>query len=171
MRIAFSGKKGVGKTSIADELVKNFGFKKFSFATELKIICQHLFPNVMKLDKELHRHVLQMVGQMMRKVESNVWVDLVLNKVNKMNPLTNIVLDDLRYLNEFFALRNNRFILIRVERHEDLRIKSGYNINDDHSSETALDGVPRQNWNLILKNNEDINHVIQILIKEVLKNE
>lgn len=55
MILAVAGKKGAGKDTLADALVKRFKFKKISLADELKTMCSEVFkyPNTHNYDPTL----------------------------------------------------------------------------------------------------------------------
>lgn len=121
-KLAFYGPASSGKTWSANYLVQNHNFVRVAFADKLKEIASDLFHVTGKNGAD--RKVLQDLGQKMREIQPDVWVDYLLNTVNeyegtlnrwqfKDNP-TGIVLDDLRYVNESIALRNAGFKLVYV---------------------------------------------------------
>ena len=57
------------------------------------------------------RVLLQKLGQNMREIDKDVWVNAVINKVDKCE---NIVIDDLRLPNEWYALKSKNFTIIRL---------------------------------------------------------
>jgi len=148
--LAFSGKAGCGKTTIAKNL-EVFGFTRLSFATRLKEISQELFPKIMSKKKEELRPTLQLFGCFCRLIESSCWINIVIEKLDKLNPKNRIVIDDMRFLNEFDALRWLGFKLIRVHRSKALRRTWGYNVDDEHPSEKELDHITT--WDLKVVNN------------------
>ena len=144
--IGFSGKAGCGKSTIAKGLIEGYEFIRLSFAAELKSLCMKYFPSLMAEHKEQYRKLLQWVGDGFRQWNSNVWVNFVIQEVNHhliAHPAhaPRIVIDDLRYKNEFWSLENLGFLLVRVERDPALREKWGYNVNDTHISEVDLDDL------------------------------
>jgi len=145
--IALSGKAGCGKSTIAKNLVKHHGFVRMAFAKRLKEISKELFPEIMKAPKEEHRKLLQLFGSFCRLLQPDCWIQIV---VNQIHDLDRVVIDDVRFPNEFQVLRKLGFILVRIERSDDLRRPWGYNVNDPHPSETDLDLV--ESWDLVLPN-------------------
>lgn len=136
MKIGLSGKAGCGKSTIADSLIKHYGFKRYSFAAKLKEICNEMFPSILALPKAEHRWLLQKVGtEWFRSVDSEVWVKYLIRHVSGEN----IIVDDVRFKNEADALREAGFLIVRVERDKELRGAWGYNVEDSHTSETDLD--------------------------------
>lgn len=153
--VAFSGKAGCGKSTIADRLIANYGFVKFSFAENLKALAWTYFPSIMSMKKEVFRKLLQEIGELFRKWNPDVWVNIVVSYVNShllAHPDTRIVIDDLRYENELHALKLLGFQCIRIERDPELRRKWGYNVDDPHQSEIQLDQC--EDWDLIITNND-----------------
>lgn len=119
MRIAFYGPMCSGKTYCAEYLVKTHGFYKIAFAAKLKEVAANLF-NVHNKDGR-SRIVLQQLGQKMREIDPNVWVNLAIGNLPDNPDMDLIVIDDLRYVNEAVALRAKGFVLIRVEAIEEVR--------------------------------------------------
>jgi len=153
--IGLSGKSGCGKSTIADALIKNYGFEKYSFAKRIKEICEELFPELMKQDKESKRWVFQKFGtEYCRSIKHDVWVDIVIQQIRQAQPryTERIIVDDVRFLNEFLKLQRNGFKLIRIERNDELRAKFGYNVKDKHPSERQLDDLKVSWWDLVVHN-------------------
>jgi hypothetical protein len=121
-RIAFYGPMCSGKSWCANYLVNNQGFRKVAFADKLKEIAYQLY-GVAGKDGE-SRTVLQDLGQHLRKIDEDVWIKYALSEIQRIerwgekmrefeNPIS-IVLDDLRYINEAQALKDNGFKLVLV---------------------------------------------------------
>ena len=83
VRIAFSGKMQVGKTTSADYLVRRYGFVKLSFAGKLKEIAHDLFPEQFEKG-EKPRKLLQDLGIKMREIDEDVWARYVIRKVESL---------------------------------------------------------------------------------------
>jgi len=115
VRIAFSGKMQVGKTTSADYLVQRYGFIKLSFAGKLKEIAKDLWPEQFECDQK-PRKLLQDLGMKMREIDQDVWVNYVLRIVRSLPKESNIVIDDLRFMNEYKALKNEGFVVVLVLR-------------------------------------------------------
>lgn len=112
-KLAFYGPASSGKTWSADYLVKNHNFVRVAFADKLKEIAAELFNVYGKNGAD--RKVLQDLGQKMREIEPDVWINHLLSTVAFYEThREGIVLDDLRYTNEADALRNAGFKLVYV---------------------------------------------------------
>jgi len=91
--IAISGKMGSGKTTLADELLKQVlehspnesHASKVSLATPVKQVAYDYF--LMPSD-EKDRELLQQIGQQFRQIKDSVWVDLLLNHVQGLSDTT-----------------------------------------------------------------------------------
>ena len=116
-KIAIMGKAGAGKDLVADYLKSWHGYEKFTFAEGLYDICQDYY-NMETKDRAL----LQDVGAKMREVDSNVFVNRLFNKMKDCES-DKIVVSDVRFINEYNALRDAGFIFLRVEASLETRIK------------------------------------------------
>lgn len=118
MNFAIAGYAGSGKSQAADYLVKKYGYTKLSFADGIKKIDNELFNR----DGIKSRSRLQKIGEYMRAIDSDVWINDVLNRVELLSD-KDIVIDDLRRENEFYALRDEGFFSLKIIADEDIRIK------------------------------------------------
>lgn len=140
MRIALCGKMGSGKSYIAKLFSEKYNCKIISFAGRVKKLANELFDM-----KEKDRNLLQNLSQKIKEIDKNVWVNVVKKEINKYE---NVVIDDLRFPNEYQMLRDLDFIVIRLNIDRDIRIDrlSGKykNFKDhlqamEHVSETLLE--------------------------------
>jgi len=116
--IAFVGRQGSGKSYQASQLVKERGFKKLSFADPLREIAFNIigmdFEEGMKKYDELKRteiinglnfrNILENLGASVRKFDEDFWARALVKNIQET--ASNIVIDDMRYPNEFIAIRN-----------------------------------------------------------------
>jgi dephospho-CoA kinase len=138
-RLAFSGKSCSGKSTLARYLCERYGFCEHSFAFKLKEVVAELF-NVVGKDRDK----LQRFGEYARRVDSYVWVRKLVERLPRDK---NVVVSDVRYMNEVVALKELGFRIVRLEldEHEQERRykrKYGVALDDEranHVSETALD--------------------------------
>lgn len=166
MYIAISGKQGSGKSTLADEFVTRFGFKKVSFAKALKELAMKEYGLTWEqaFGAEKDRELLQKLGKEKRDINPDYWVNVVLNEIAD-DPEQDYVLDDLRFLNEFYHLRDYGFIMVRIDSAEEVRRERLPNTfgNPGDISETDLDSVQRPDliefedekpsWDVFIKNN------------------
>lgn len=116
--IALIGRQGSGKTFQANKLVNERKFMKLSFADPLREIAFNVigmdFDEGMSKYAELKqteivnglnfRNILENLGASVRKFDKDFWARALVTKVN--NTQENIVIDDMRYPNEYVALKN-----------------------------------------------------------------
>src|SRR3972149_7334744 len=159
--IGITGCKFNGKDTMADYIVKKYGYEKMSVADPLKNICKILFgfndEQLYGSKKEVvddrwgvtPRDMLQYIGtDMFRKMmgkkipelnkndEGGFWVKCLTEQIKiklKTNPSCKIIIPDIRFQNELDAIKklNNNLII---------RIKRPSIINKDfHESEKNID--------------------------------
>ena len=174
MKIAISGKQGSGKTTLANEFLNKYFFTKCSFANKVKEIAVDLFN--LSVDEAYgenkDRVMLQQIGKNMRDIDNDVWINYLIRRIKNIEQDANrkhqhIIIDDVRYKNEFDALKKAGFIMIRIECPEEerkRRLGDCFN-NPEHQSETDLDGVKHpivkqeesdRAWDVVIVNNENI---------------
>lgn len=142
LRIAFTGIAGSGKTTAARVLENEFGFRRTSIATPVKILTGLIMHTIddfigwtpswtegepwtaravddAKRDNPGIRSLLQVVGTDIGRemYGRDVWVNQVSETLDRSS-LPRIVVDDLRFPNEADVLRESDFIIIRLERDE-----------------------------------------------------
>lgn len=158
--IGIVGHAQSGKDTIADYLVKNYGFTKLSFATKVKKITKSLFniPNNTAKTTQLplwgmtYRDLLQQVGSKLREIHPDIWVNPIIGEILVCNIFgnssENFAISDVRYLNELNAIRQEGGKLIKIIRTNfvtDLTIEE-----EKHPSETELNNVPNSEFNLVI---------------------
>lgn len=145
LRLAFGCQKRVGKDTACEYLKKQHGGHILSFAQPLYEIMNST-QNKLNLPKKKNREFLRMVGMWARKQNEDVWVDYLINQLNKIPIENNVFISDVRFENEMEALKDNGFTLIRILRFPD-------NLDDIHISENSLLNA---DWNLEIENNGTI---------------
>tara|TARA_Y100001970_G_C14191083_1_gene835435 strand:+ start:172 stop:729 length:558 start_codon:yes stop_codon:yes gene_type:complete len=157
MKIAVTGKMCSGKTTLCNYLCElEPRFKIFSFGKKVKQVASDLF----QMDPMVKdRTLLTSIGQKMREIDQDVWVNYV---IKQCKDVEYCLVDDLRYQNEYEALVKNGFKIIQLNISDELqeeRIKQVYpdNYKDhlknrDHASEkntfqwlSVSDGVSDNN--------------------------
>jgi hypothetical protein len=157
MKIAFVGKAGSGKTTIAKELQARHAFRKFAFADKLKEIATMLKGAPLNKFEFRDRELLQKLGtEIGRNYDPDIWIkhidkdikDFIAECTKKYESipkedremfvnLPKIVIDDMRFLNEAAWAKNNRFIIIRIN-------GRGYNLKSElanHRSEIEQEQI------------------------------
>lgn len=116
--IAFIGRQGSGKSYQARRLEKERGFKRLSFADPLREIAFNTigleFAEGMAKYDELKRteivnglnfrNILENLGSSVRKYDVDFWVNALITTIR--NSTEDIVIDDMRYPNEYDLLRS-----------------------------------------------------------------
>ena len=145
LRIAFTGKTRTGKTTSANYLLRTYGFTKISFTGKL-IECAHEFFPEQFEKGEKPQQLIQELGAKMREIDRDVWVKYVTKRVEKLPKETDIVIDDMKFPNEYEAVKSLGFLVVRL----------------DPSNEDELP------YDVLLKNDgkvEDLYHKLDALIR------
>ena len=131
MKIAVTGKMCSGKTTLCNYLCElEPRFQIFSFGKKVKDVASDLF----NMDPQIKdRTLLTSIGQKMREIDKDVWVNYV---INQCKDVEYCLVDDLRYQNEYEALVKNGFKIIQLNISDELqeyRIRNIYPLNyEDH---------------------------------------
>lgn len=149
--IALAGKAGAGKSTAADLLVE-LGYEKRSFATPLKNIAATLWGEPGRTDRDK----LQKLGVAVREIDPDAWANLLVKSCRcplmsttpYSSPQPPVVVDDLRFPNEYWALKAEGFVIVRIGAEPNRRVdrlKANGKWQDerqlDHISELALDAL------------------------------
>ena len=171
IKIALTGKAGVGKDTFADYLVKYHGFVKIAFADPLKDTLKNLFNFS---HEQLYGHLKEVVDEEWnvspREVMQKFGTDIIRDQFTKIFPQlkldkdsfwihrlgktldTNkserIIVTDARFDNEIEFLKERGFGILRITRNN---LKSSSITS--HSSEN---GVTEKNYNHIIDNNGSV---------------
>ena len=155
MKIAVTGKMCSGKTTLCNYLCElEPRFEIFSFGKKVKDVASDLF----KMDPLIKdRTLLTSIGQKMREIDSEVWINYV---VQQCSTKEFCLIDDLRYQNEYEALVKNGFKIIQLNISDELqekRIKDIYpqNYNDHLNNRNHLSELNTFQW---LENTIDGSH-------------
>jgi hypothetical protein len=120
--VLLSGYIGAGKDFIADYLVNMKGYYKFSFADSLKDFTskKYSFPKAFCYTHEgkempytfengdivTIRDLLILEGAEQRKINENVWIDYIIERILKETPEdAKIVISDFRFPNEYYEMK------------------------------------------------------------------
>lgn len=142
--IALAGGMGAGKSTVADYLANQYAYEKVKISEPIYEIAEKLRgPEAGK-----NRALLQDLGAKLCEIDSVVWINYYVRMVESAPAGVRIVNDTLRFRNEYWALKNADFVLVRVLAPEAVRVdrlqKIG-RIQDldrlHHVSETDLIGA------------------------------
>lgn len=155
----------VGKDTAAEYLEKKYPgkVKRVAFADKLKQVCMLLFGLSYEQcygSKEVKeaidprygmspREIMQKVGEGMRKIYPNIWVDTVFYTTipeHQKEGYDCFVVSDVRYPNEGDKIHAEAGTLIKV-----LRDEGGVEVGSEHSSETAMKDYT--DFNFVIENN------------------
>jgi hypothetical protein len=156
--IALIGKIGSGKDTAAAGLIAGHGYSRVAFADPLKsmvveadpivqyepsgcgplpvhlsdVLRRMSFESAKRTYPEVRR-ALQRIGQGVRKIDPDYWVNLALKQIEIFRVFgLPVVVTDVRYPNEVKALAEQGFLTVRV-------ISDRQDNSGTHESETALD--------------------------------
>lgn len=76
--VGLSGKMYSGKTTLAKRIEEEYGSRRLSIADEVKAVAETLFG--MK-PQQKDRKLLQAIGQTMRTIREDVWIDILLKNI------------------------------------------------------------------------------------------
>ena len=168
MKIAIAGKMCSGKTTLCNHIIDHYPHHiKKSIAGKVKEIATEMFGM-----KEKDRKLLQQIGTQFRTIDNNVWINYVVK-----DNLPNVIIDDLRYLNEAKILKENGWYIIRININEKLqteRIKQTYNNWEDHiqninhESELEIDQMDKY-VDLDIESNYDSSRLILSIFNMLVK--
>jgi len=167
MKIAIAGRMASGKTTLAQELVKDFQRNGqeasiVSLAGKVKEIATDLFGMT-----EKNRPLLQQIGMKMREIEPDVWLDYVINIADEEQAKGNIVIvDDVRFVNEAEKLYQKGWKVIRIAVDEETqmeRLKKTYSDweihweNRNNPSEKEVDMIDLSVINVNIRAEDTLN--------------
>lgn len=116
IRYAFLGPMASGKTTSALKLIEAFpDVEKLSFAAPVKEIATDHFGMTTK-----DRSLLQIIGMTGRILDPETWVNKL---VSRIEPNKSYVVDDVRFPNEWLALRNLGFITVWLDVSKEERVR------------------------------------------------
>lgn len=155
----------VGKDTAAEYLEKKYPgrVKQVAFADKLKQVCMLLFglsheqcygsreikETVDPRYNLTPREIMQAVGEKMREVFPNIWVDTVFYTTipkHQKEGFDCFVASDVRYPNEGDKIRDEAGALVKV-----LRDAGGVSVGAEHSSETSMKNY--KNFDFVIENN------------------
>lgn len=146
--IALSGAQGSGKTTLAKEL----GGKIMKFADPLYdmhgLILETLKIYGVQIEPgKVYGPLLQYLGTEFgrKQIDENIWADILDRTISScVHPF--IIVDDMRFENEFNMLKSKGALMVRLECPEDIRKTRAakWRPQVDHPSEVGLDHLVGQ---------------------------
>lgn len=148
--IGIHGKMHSGKTTAANYLIDCHGYVRMSFGDTLKEAANMIFNIPMtelysEKKSKYTRDVLQKLGtECCRALDPDVWVKALERKLlerNKIDHKSKIVIDDVRFKNEAYTLKNiwnATMIKLQLNYENDVTTE----IHTKHQSEIDLDSMP-----------------------------
>ena len=179
MKIAVCGRMRSGKDTLANRLVEEYGFKEFKFSQGINEIINKYFPEHAFSENRPRKHQ-QFIGQGMRQLDKDVWVNYTLSYVEEYlaehGDNADVVISDLRQENEARILRQNGFTIVNVYAFDDIRLQRIIDAGDIfaeetffHETEMSVDDIACDFW---VSNNDGIEEFecrIDNLIKSLKK--
>lgn len=173
--IALCGRMGAGKTTAANYLVERFGYQRIGFADAVRDVAARVYGEAARQD----RQKLIDIGMGMREIDPDIWVKAHQTQFEIVQSMghTPVVVDDLRFPNEWWALKEGDFVIARVAAERLYRVNrlkaSGKWQNEEqleNPSETALDGYVGDHI-LFNQGTRDVlqNAVVEMLYQEAAK--
>lgn len=160
--IGLCGKKGSGKTYIANHMHQEYGANICRFADTLKSMMKVMGLSDREINGDLKevpckilsgktpRYAQQTLGTEWGRdlIDENIWVNIGINKALQYDGIA--IFDDVRFPNEIKAIHENGGVVAWVER------DSIYNGEDQHASEVS---VSPADCDIFLDNTVDTNLV------------
>ncbi|HOT75515.1 MAG TPA: AAA family ATPase [Candidatus Wallbacteria bacterium] len=119
--IIIIGKMGAGKDTLAEILVKNYGYTQTSIAGRLKQIAELLYADVFAVgDRNQKRVILQKLGDLLRSQNINIFNEALIREIEtkKMGP---VVISDVRYSMEYDFFVSRGFIPVKISIDDSVR--------------------------------------------------
>lgn len=164
MKIAITGKICSGKSTLANKLKNILKLEKYSFANNVKKYAKEIFEMEYK-----DRKLIQDFAEKMKEIDNNIWIKQLDKEIKDK---IHIVIDDLRFENEYKYLKKNKYYIIKlvidknqqIKRIEDLYKDKAYEHLErlEHISECNIDKL---NADLTI-NTEDVD--IKTILKTII---
>lgn len=149
--IALMGPMGSGKSTIADILVENYGFRQYAFGDAVKYV-SHKYFDCGNFDAYIEgklehkpRSLYQKVGQKLREFDEDIWIKTLEYKLSQHFSSTNmpVVIDDLRQPNERLWALEKGIPVIRVYTSKGIRLQRLKNRGDIFEEENLYHDTER----------------------------
>lgn len=185
IKIAISGKANSGKNTVATLLGTYIRYKDadildtktFAFADPIKEMVMQMLPmterRILWGPSELritkvpnsevtYRQLLLDLGKLGRSYDPNIWINATVHMANFFAQTGIAIIADVRFKNEFQAMKNEKFFLIRV-----IRPNCAQTSTSNDISEVDLDDIPDSAFHCVLVNDGSMTD-LQDKIREIV---
>lgn len=196
-RIAISGKANSGKNTLATTIFtqiqkhypdkEGWGAKFIAFADPMKEMILQMYPQASRESlfgashlrgtiipgtNITYRQVLLDLGKLGRSHNQHLWVNNFRDRYQAFEKeqiklgsqkYQTVVVSDVRFINEAMFLKKAGFYMIRL-----IRTQNNLKIND--ISETEQDGIPNSDFDQIIYNEKDIQHLEKEVLSKIIPN-
>ncbi len=145
LKIAVMGQMRAGKDTVAKLLMQQHNFIELKFSDGITDIIRQFYPDAWQLGKP--RHYYQQIGQSLRQLDKDVWVKHLGRRLDRLSPVNDVIVTDVRQQNEVEFLQEQGFILIKVVADEAARLQriaaEGDSFTEElmqHETELAVNG-------------------------------
>lgn len=176
MKIALFGKMRSGKDTVGEMLINDYNFKRFAFGEGIGQIIEEYFPEVLMEGKK-PRHHYQFIGQQLRQLDEDVWIKYLLKSIaeyeQESEESVRVVITDGRQSNEAVKLKEQGFVIVKVEAPDKVRMERIIQAGDQftpelfqHETELQVDQI---NPDYIITNDKDLKHLDRQIATLLLK--
>lgn len=128
--IAIIAEAGAGKDFVAEYLIRRFGYSRYAFADNVKLVAETWFPKLYGSITKKPRELLQAVGTKFREIDENVWINAMLDDIRGHRIAQQqlgwsqefIAVTDCRLPNEYEALKREGYTFIRLRVDKETRL-------------------------------------------------
>jgi hypothetical protein len=175
--LAITGGFGSGKSEVVNIIKNIHGANKVAnikFAQPLYDL-QKIIQEYLEIPRCKDRNLLQLLGtEWGRNKNPDIWINYFIKSIEKYKDFYDVLIcDDLRYQNEFKALKEKGFIFVKINRPIKDRLVYLGEGNDSHSSELDLLNLPEENYDYFIENNssyDDFVYVISEMFMDIIEN-
>lgn len=132
MKLAIYGKLRAGKSEVAEAIKREFDTEVIEFSKALRDVCDILYPTTRNYKD---RDLLVKIGQHMREMDKDIWVNIVKEKIENSDA-EHIIVASVRQKNEYDMLKKLGFKFINVEAYEHIRKQRCIDAGDKFSEES-----------------------------------
>nr|WP_274377574.1 AAA family ATPase [Desulfotruncus arcticus] len=129
LKIALTGRMRSGKDTVAQYLADIHNFQSFAFADGIRKVCALAFPGMLTQGRK-PRKLYQGLGQDLRKYDPEVWIKYTFNEIEAARNKS-VIITDMRQPNEYRALRNKGFSIVRVNASHATRLERMRAVGDE----------------------------------------